>query len=576
MPPSPPRPRHSPSSSSSPSRSPARSRSPSTPSSSSSPRPRTLSPGPPPAHSADPPPPPRPPVQQHPPPPAYLHAPELTHYLQSTFVPSVVPQPEEYLAKEHARQYLEKLATQVSPGAKLLPFGSVSSSLRPSSHMDLCCFLAKDAPVRSPSELVELLGRLIEQETNFYVKMLPRARIPIIKLTMPPTPACPAGVACDIGFENRLALENTRLLLTYAMVDSRLRTLVLFLKVWTKRRKINNPYRGTLSSYGYVLLVIHFLAHVKQPPVLPNLQRLPLPGDTQLEELTYEGHDISFYDDVDALPALFQTLNTDSAGELLVDFFRYWSKDFNYAHLVVSIRSDQGTVPKVHKGWHTDFEFDPEVIVRDQHKLCIEDPFQLDYNVARTVTRDGLYTIRGEFMRAFRILTTPPRAATSSSPEENIGTLIGALCEERDDYLLRRPPLPPPHRQRPPPPPPPSPRAGAAPPRRASRRRRTGPPRSASASTASRPSPPPPPPPPPPHTPPPPPPQPQPRRPRAPRRHGPSSPPKTATRSRARRTSRSGPSPRCSRSRATPTTTRAAAARRTSPARAGGGPPRTA
>lgn len=58
--------------------------------------------------------------------------------------------------------------------------------------------------------------------------MLPRARIPIIKLTMPPTPACPAGMACDIGFENRLALENTRLLLTYAMVDSRLRTLVLF------------------------------------------------------------------------------------------------------------------------------------------------------------------------------------------------------------------------------------------------------------------------------------------------------------------------------------------------------------
>lgn len=36
------------------------------------------------------------------------------------------------------------------------------------------------------------------------------------------------GMACDIGFENRLALENTRLLLTYAMIDTRLRTLVLF------------------------------------------------------------------------------------------------------------------------------------------------------------------------------------------------------------------------------------------------------------------------------------------------------------------------------------------------------------
>lgn len=129
-------------------------------------------------------------------------------------------------------------------------------------------------------------------ETNFYVKMLPRARIPIIKLTMPSTPTIPDGMACDIGFENRLALENTRLLLTYAMVDARLRNLVLFrssvfslfesidgetwllrrdwtVKVWTKRRKINNPYRGTLSSYGYVLLVIHFLSHVKQPAVVP-------------------------------------------------------------------------------------------------------------------------------------------------------------------------------------------------------------------------------------------------------------------------------------------------------------------
>lgn len=75
-----------------------------------------------------------------------------------------------------------------------------------------------------------LLNPPTRTETNFYVKTLPRARIPIIKLTMPPTASVPAGMACDIGFENRLALENTRLLLTYAMVDARLRTLVLFRK----------------------------------------------------------------------------------------------------------------------------------------------------------------------------------------------------------------------------------------------------------------------------------------------------------------------------------------------------------
>lgn len=43
----------------------------------------------------------------------------------------------------------------------------------------------------------------------------------------------------------------------------------------TRLRKINSPYKGTLSSYGYVLLVIYFLVHVKNPPVLPNLQQMP-------------------------------------------------------------------------------------------------------------------------------------------------------------------------------------------------------------------------------------------------------------------------------------------------------------
>ena len=48
-------------------------------------------------------------------------------------------------------------------------------------------------------------------------------------LAAAPTAELPYEISCDIGFENRLALENTRLLLSYAMVDPpRLRTLVLF------------------------------------------------------------------------------------------------------------------------------------------------------------------------------------------------------------------------------------------------------------------------------------------------------------------------------------------------------------
>lgn len=162
-------------------------------------------------------------------------------------------------------------------------------------------------------------------ETKFHVKPLPHARIPIVKLSLDPSPGLPLGIACDIGFENRLALENTRLLMCYAMIDpTRVRTMVLFRKLLRDifdgladhrlsqsleqekvcnlfdygdpdnssfvLRKINSPYKGTLSSYGYVLLVIYFLVHVKNPPVLPNLQQMPPLRPISQEDTHVNGH----------------------------------------------------------------------------------------------------------------------------------------------------------------------------------------------------------------------------------------------------------------------------------------------
>lgn len=112
--------------------------------------------------------------------------------------------------------------------------------------MDLCCLIDSGERLNA-SDLVTMLGDLLERgpsypllqtpfltlppETRFHVKPLPHARIPIVKLSLDPSPGLPSGIACDIGFENRLAIENTRLLFTYAKIDpTRVRTLVLFRK----------------------------------------------------------------------------------------------------------------------------------------------------------------------------------------------------------------------------------------------------------------------------------------------------------------------------------------------------------
>jgi hypothetical protein len=115
-------------------------------------------------------------------------------------------------------------------------------------------------------------------ETNFAVKSLPKAYVPIIKLSLLPSPGLPFGIACDIGFENRLALENTRLLLTYATVDpARVRTMVLFVKVWSKRRRINSPYRGTLSCVPSAGVLLSRLRDADVILPLAQLVRLHAP-----------------------------------------------------------------------------------------------------------------------------------------------------------------------------------------------------------------------------------------------------------------------------------------------------------
>lgn len=60
---------------------------------------------------------------------------------------------------------------------------------------------------------------------------------------------------------------------------------------------------------------------------------------------------------------------------------------------------------------------------RDRNRLCIEDPFEVNYNVARTVTKDGLYTVSSDL--TFR--TTPKHSCRF---EENLceppGFLVNA------------------------------------------------------------------------------------------------------------------------------------------------------
>ncbi|CCU82969.1 poly(A) polymerase Cid1-like protein [Blumeria hordei DH14] len=267
------------------------------------------------------------------------------------------------------------------------------------------------------------------------------------------------GIQCDINFSAELAIHNTHLLRCYASCDPRVKKLVLFIKHWAKVRGINVPYKGTLSSYGYALMVLHYLVNVTMPFVCPNLQAIhsDLPDYSLPSYLIsvdfIDGRDVRFWRNETQIKklALQNQLNNNkqSAAELVRGFFEYYAyggmnsggqgRGFDWAKDVISLRTMGGLLKKQQKDWRNAttiiesrttaaiaenidksntgednaFKSFPSIQikplegtreVRNRYLLAIEDPFELDHNVARTVTHQGVQLIRDEFRRAWGIL----------------------------------------------------------------------------------------------------------------------------------------------------------------------------
>lgn len=95
-------------------------------------------------------------------------------------------------------------------------------------------------------------------------EMILHASVPIIKFQL-------NKHFCDICVDNPLPTYNTGLLRQYASLDQRVSPLAYAVKRWAKLNDIASSNMGSLSSYAYVLMVIHFLQQCK-PAILPNLQ----------------------------------------------------------------------------------------------------------------------------------------------------------------------------------------------------------------------------------------------------------------------------------------------------------------
>jgi hypothetical protein len=132
------------------------------------------------------------------------------------------------------------------------------------------------------------------------LELIADARVPLLRLL-----CSQYNVNVDVCMNNPNALLNTKLLRDYGSFDARVRQLVMAVKLWASRRGVNSPKTGTLTSYAWTLLVIHFLQCGIYPPVLPTLQE-------------------------PTAAASFVSNNTFPVGYLLLQFFRFFGNFSEY------------------------------------------------------------------------------------------------------------------------------------------------------------------------------------------------------------------------------------------------------
>ncbi|KAJ3062708.1 Zinc finger, CCHC domain-containing protein [Podochytrium sp. JEL0797] len=326
-------------------------------------------------------------------------------------------------------------------GVGVFQFGSTAMGFAlANAEVDLAVSCGVREGGGTAAGLVERLGGVMKSAGMRDVKMLARARVPIVKIRDPST-----GIRCDIGFQNNLVVYNTRLLMAYSELDPRFRELVLIVKFWSKQRNINEPYFGTLSSYCFVLMIIHFL---QTRGVLPCLQQIAPDGTlattpetkAALPVVEVDGFNVYFYEDVHALVesgGWDPRANDESVGELVVAFFKYFSAEFPYVHGVASVRTG-GVLPKEEKGWTKDKqqEINRSGAAKDRYWLCVEDPFETTNNVGRPVDKETLFEVRGEFIRASKILCSGSTSTTTS--EDTNQNILSRVCEKAPVVISKR------------------------------------------------------------------------------------------------------------------------------------------
>lgn len=212
----------------------------------------------------------------------------------------------------------------------------------------------------------------------------------------------------DICFLNDIAVANSGLLREYSLIDTRVRNLMMAVKLWAKEHQINSAKDNYISSYAWINLVVFYLQCIGFVPNLqsPTLMEMvgfrPDPKGNIWHRVKELDTWYLTWDQVQSQNAWSQPchLSEVTVSALLYGFFEFYSRRFPVGTFAVSIK--EGAIQKL----------------KIQSKkarlfISIEDPFEtfhshcphdLSLPISENGTRDVLEYFRTAEMHLRQVL----------------------------------------------------------------------------------------------------------------------------------------------------------------------------
>ncbi|KAF8925411.1 hypothetical protein BGZ58_000829 [Dissophora ornata] len=287
---------------------------------------------------------------------------------------------------------------------RLEVFGSYASGLGSElSDADLCITTPIFQKTQSYNNM-RVLANVLRKGGMTQVKAITDARVPIVKFVDPNS-----KINCDINTNHVLGIHNSELIRCYTLIDDRVRPFLYNLKALVKKHHINDSSQAWLSSYAY------------EPPVLPVLQAQAPEHMTPLHiQMNHDGRggkDVidCTYDRDYTRHLNFGAANTKSVGRLLLEFFEFYSRYYDYQTMEVNVRVGGGF--KVRDAKTAGDNKRSLQRGKGEKKLVVMDPFIRDRNVAGSCSGWHLVRVwrifetlylrlsRGEFQRAFEVIS---------------------------------------------------------------------------------------------------------------------------------------------------------------------------